>query len=305
MNRRQPAILATAAMVVLMTAGTGPRPWTQSIDAARADTVDSAAVAAVTQFMKDRDTHDANAAYALFAADAKTALPLNQMTKIDMAGGLGRIGAPSEIDREAMSFFVDYQEIWPYSFRLSGPDPSDPSPVLVTATPTGGQPATLRIFTVRETDGVTRLDLMKTMLTADPSLKTHAEATADISNLKQLALGVLLYAQDHAERFPASDRWMDEILPYTKSRALFHDPSDQSGHAASYAFNRALSGATLASVSAPATTVLIFDSTLGTWNASDTGQSLPHPDRHNGGNDFAYADGHVRKVADGASPSGN
>ncbi len=48
---------------------------------------------------------------------------------------------------------------------------------------------------------------------------------------------------------------------------------------------------------------LLFESTAGVKNAADTGDSVPMPGRHNGGTDYALADGHVKWEADGAKPS--
>jgi len=64
--------------------------------------------------------------------------------------------------------------------------------------------------------------------------------TACISNMKQLAAGMRLYSEDYDEAFPlvvghqARDRfifpmsWMERLLPYVTSTAVFVDPS--SGH---------------------------------------------------------------------------
>jgi len=46
--------------------------------------------------------------------------------------------------------------------------------------------------------------------------------------------------------------------------------------------------------------VLLFESTDGKKNASDRGESLPRPGRHNGGTDYALADGYVKWVSDTA-----
>ncbi len=51
------------------------------------------------------------------------------------------------------------------------------------------------------------------------------------SNLKQIGLGFLQYAQDYNEKFPdvaASRRWPVALQPYTKDWRIFHCPSANS-----------------------------------------------------------------------------
>ena len=96
------------------------------------------------------------------------------------------------------------------------------------------------------------------------------------SNMKQLGLGLIQYTQDNDEKYPAGSTnldlgggWAGEIYAYTKSTALYHCPDDPTtvdqfgGPPVSYAFNQNLYGAgphgTLASVNAPASTVLLCE----------------------------------------------
>ena len=123
--------------------------------------------------------------------------------------------------------------------------------------------------------------------------RERAQQASCLSNLKQLALAALMYAQDHDEVFPRADNWCDAISPYMKNDEIFKCPSDPE-HDYGYAFNRNLSGKRLGEIRRPAETVLIFDSTAGKKNAADTGQSWPAGGRHNGGNNCAWADGHVK-----------
>jgi len=123
--------------------------------------------------------------------------------------------------------------------------------------------------------------------------RERAQQSACLSNLKQLALATLMYAQDYDEVFPPADKWCDGVMPYLRNEELFKCPSDPQ-HDYSYAFNRNLGGKRLGQIPRPAETVLIFDSTAGKKNAADAGESWPEEGRHNGGNNCAWADGHAR-----------
>ena len=92
-------------------------------------------------------------------------------------------------------------------------------------------------------------------------------------------------------------------MPYVKDKSFFHDPSAPASQAYSYAYNRNLSHQGLAVVMYPSSLVVLFESTKGVKNASDIGESVPHPGRHEGGTDYAYADGSAKWVPDGKKQS--
>jgi len=119
----------------------------------------------------------------------------------------------------------------------------------------------------------------------------------DMGNLKQIGLALTQYAQDHDERFPNAAHWIDTLSPYLKDKTVFFDPFQPGARRYGYALNRNCSGKSLAAFAYPAETVFVFDSTLGTRNASDTGQSL----RANqllraklSGSNYLFVDGHVK-----------
>ena len=121
--------------------------------------------------------------------------------------------------------------------------------------------------------------------------RENARKAACMSNLKQLSLGFLQYAQDNDEMLPGSNtlggtrpafwQWAPQIFPYVKSTQIFTCPDDttkaNTSTVVSYAGNQQLlridSAATngqpafkylnLASYTAPANTVLLFEGNGG------------------------------------------
>jgi hypothetical protein len=131
-----------------------------------------------------------------------------------------------------------------------------------------------------------------------------AKTVTCVSNAKQLTLGVIMYAQDHGERFPAADKWCDEILPHVKDQDVFRCPNVP-GAKSGYAFNVALSGRALGEIADPARTVLIYESNLG-WNGAGGPESVVSPPRHFMSSGKAivigFVDGHVRTVSSAELP---
>ncbi len=144
---------------------------------------------------------------------------------------------------------------------------------------------------------------------------TDSQTQASQVNLHFLATDVLEYEQDWDEKLPIASQWGTGVAPYLKDSSLtfrypaaktihlFRDPSAPAGVKYSYAFNKNLSSRLFSAIRVPSKTVLLFDSTKNALNATDTGQSVPHPGRHGGGSLYAFQDGHVRWIADGKKPS--
>ena len=130
-------------------------------------------------------------------------------------------------------------------------------------------------------------------------MRPKARATSCLSNVKQLQLGMLMYAQDYNEVFPPAGKWCDVTMPYTKNTQIYVCPQ-ASGGVGSYAMNDGLSGRELSAIVSPAQTVSLFDSTPG-WNVY--GGSSLIVNRHNGGANFGFADGHAKWMAPGSTSS--
>ncbi len=134
--------------------------------------------------------------------------------------------------------------------------------------------------------------------TAFNEARSHAQQESCSSNLKQIALGMLMYAQDYDERFPPPSKWHSGTNPYVRNEGVFQCLSDSKFVQSSYAMNRNLGSLAMLDITRPAETVMNFESGLHIYNAfdlkGDVGASLAHPSRHPNGNNFAFADGHVK-----------
>jgi hypothetical protein len=102
------------------------------------------------------------------------------------------------------------------------------------------------------------------------------------SNLKQYALGLLMYQQDYDEMLPPMakpEQVQNRVMPYIKNRTIVTCPETGSA----YLPNPALNYQRQASIAAPATTMMLRDAKAH----SDEGKSFWN---------VAYADGHVSQV---------
>ena len=158
-------------------------------------------------------------------------------------------------------------------------------------------------YVLKRQDGQWKLDVAATYQAMPAPLREmldemipdegEARQRQCLSSLKQIVLGMLMYAQDHDEVLPDAAAWMDELMPYLKNDQLFHCPS--APHLKyGYAMNAALSKRSMAEVAEPWQVAVIFDSDLGTRNAFGGPDAVANPPRHNGGNNYAYVDGHVK-----------
>ena len=123
--------------------------------------------------------------------------------------------------------------------------------------------------------------------------RPRARQSACLSNLKQMATGALMYSQDHDEKLPDADEWVDALMPYLRNEAVFKCPGAPDLEYG-YAMNAVLSGVNRAELQRPAEMVLFFDSHVGTRNAAGGREAVCDPGRHEGGNCYAYADGHAK-----------
>jgi len=122
------------------------------------------------------------------------------------------------------------------------------------------------------------------------SARKKAQQTSCMSNLKQISLGLLMYQQDYSGRFPPSGDWQGVVFPYIRNQQIFTCPAAPQEQG--YAYNHQLDGLLGNQVTQPAMTFLGWDA--GAAPPGVTPPSGTTPNRHNGGDNFAFADGHVK-----------
>ena len=109
-----------------------------------------------------------------------------------------------------------------------------------------------------------------------------ARMSACQSNLKQLSLGMLMYAQDYDQALPPQANWQDVIYPYLRNEQIFNCPTTQLGRG-SYQYNSVLDLRKLGTITQPGTSLMLWDTGF---------PSGPGP--HNEGWNLAFVDGHVK-----------
>lgn len=122
--------------------------------------------------------------------------------------------------------------------------------------------------------------------------RERARETTCASNLRQLGIALTVYAQDYDETFPAGMAapvapgrgWAGQVYPLVKSVGVYRcpdDATDDGDFTISYALNENLPAAPLALLTAPASTVLLFEVNDGIANmtgpeaVSPVGRGLP------------------------------
>ncbi|MBI2297960.1 MAG: hypothetical protein HYU66_03235 [Armatimonadetes bacterium] len=119
-----------------------------------------------------------------------------------------------------------------------------------------------------------------------------ADAKADLTLLTACLLD---YAKAHDGRLPEAAGWSDELLKLAEDdKDAFRTAGSQAG--CSYAFNRALSGVKVAGLVHPERTVVLFQSKLGTWNATGAANDLADDAWLNGRVTASFANGSVARI---------
>jgi type II secretory pathway pseudopilin PulG len=125
--------------------------------------------------------------------------------------------------------------------------------------------------------------------------KQRALEIRSVSNEKQLALAIRIYAGDHNNQFPPAATWCDAINSIVGQPSVFVRPSDPANNRCGYAFNAALGNMDQSKVDPR--TVILFESDSG-WNANG-GADIMLTGGYGRRAHFAvvaYADGSVRMI---------
>ncbi len=152
--------------------------------------------------------------------------------------------------------------------------------------------------------------------------REKARQTSCLSNLKELGLAALMYAQDYDEMLFGNNNapltfllpdgvtlatpnmlWMYQIYPYCKNAQIFTCPSNSYkwpanaySSAADYGFNDTyLNRIALAQIISPASQLMLVDCTyyLADWDQDADNHQPPNP-LHNNGSNVVLADGHAK-----------
>ena len=122
--------------------------------------------------------------------------------------------------------------------------------------------------------------------------REKARAASCLSNMKQLCLAMLMYAQDYDEVFPKKT-WAQDTLPYCRNGAMYVCPSRPELRVG-YAMNEKLVLARLGRIRRPAETILLFESNIGGESPVGGPDDVPEGGVHNGGVVAGFADGHAK-----------
>ncbi len=158
--------------------------------------------------------------------------------------------------------------------------------------------------------------------------REKARQTSCLSNVKQLSLAFMMYAQDYDEvLIPLANgnytyQWYELIDPYIKNAQVLRCPSKafQMGYGLSFyniaeddGFGTPGKGAALASIQEPADALMFTETednntgsyryyvySLRLYSLGISGQPyncVAYPGRHNGGNNVGFCDGHAKWIS--------
>lgn len=150
--------------------------------------------------------------------------------------------------------------------------------------------------------------------------REQARSVACSSNLSQLAKAFLMYASDYDDKlpmewYPGSAGYRQDLQPYVANYQVFICPSNRDAVTTSYGMPAWTAwmvlwydAASLAGADRPATTILLAEN-WSSWYSTRDPVHWPSPwwpdqnnvawSRHNGGANYAFVDGHVKRLGRG------
>lgn len=126
--------------------------------------------------------------------------------------------------------------------------------------------------------------------------RVKARQSACLSNVKQLATALNLYADENDSKFPpVGSNWNKTIVDYSYNAKILKCPSAGFKNKPSYAINKSVAGISIKSLKNAKSTVLLFESRPGgnLFGAQELRSKYP---RHSGGENIGFADGHASFV---------
>jgi prepilin-type processing-associated H-X9-DG protein len=124
--------------------------------------------------------------------------------------------------------------------------------------------------------------------------RENVQLAACTSNMKQLVLAAMMYAQDWDGTFP-SENWAEELKPYVQNTAIYACPATE-GKAVGFALNEMLAAAKLNEVKDPAEIPLFFEADLPDDVAFGGADAVMAEPRHNGMIVVGFVDGHAKAM---------
>ncbi len=160
--------------------------------------------------------------------------------------------------------------------------------------------------------------------------REKARQTSCASNMKQIGTATMMYVQDYDEKFyPLHDTlksWAVMLEPYMKNKGITRCPSDPYATEASgllsyipnqaigqFPLGSAVDGVPIAAIKSPSQFIIMmeddesFGRSANNWNYSNYTWHFMHSmnNRHSGGNNWLFSDGHVKWYKDVWGTSGN
>lgn len=123
----------------------------------------------------------------------------------------------------------------------------------------------------------------------------YARRTRCATSMRRLGLAMFEYAQDCGNKLPPAD-WNSALSDYIKSNAVLRCPEEEDQTQPSYAMNVKTLGLNAKQAKRVEELVLLFESVPGK-NLAGGPALLPHKPRHSRGENYAFADGHVKYYA--------
>lgn len=135
------------------------------------------------------------------------------------------------------------------------------------------------------------------LLPALAKAKAKAQSIQCMNNAKQIALGVIMYADAHTNLCPSAVMWCDDVLTEVGSERVFQCTAMATEGRSHFGYNTNLADFDINNVKNPSTTVLIFES-AGGWNFGGGPESLLQNSRHNHKITIGFVDGHVEMISE-------